>query len=54
LESGTIIEVESNKEAITTKEEQADDKIGEVDLPILLRAKPAHRERYINKYITLT
>jgi hypothetical protein len=53
LESRTIIEVGSNKEAIIVKEGQADDKMGKADLPTLLRAKPARQERYINKYIAL-
>ena len=42
MESRTIIKVESNKKAIIAKEEQADDKIGKADPPILLRAKPAY------------
>jgi hypothetical protein len=53
LESGTIIEVESNEKATAIKEEQANNKIGKADLPTLPRAKPTRQERYINKYIAL-
>jgi hypothetical protein len=42
LESRIIIKIESNKEAAITKEEQANNKIGEVDLLTLPRAKPAY------------
>jgi hypothetical protein len=41
LESRTIIEVGSNKEATAAEEEQANDKIGEADPPTPPRAKPA-------------